>query len=342
MRSAAPIPQSTQLLLMGASGLLSAVLFLSAGSAVFGISMNPGENLQILGLIVFMPLLMLGLTFNVMAVLIACAIATACISFFADNALPAIKFAVMVAVPALFFCQRALLNRSVTAEDPKTGKAHLEWYPFDRLTQQLTLLGAGLYAVIATMLTEIESLTAQVQALVQFVVDTLIIPSLAETDLSLAEQAELTNVDQLTEFFLPYYAGLVVLNILLILCANGLLAQSALKLSGRLKRSEMKIADLQPDRALTLIFTGLFVVSLLIGGITAAYLQGLALIGIFFFTFAGLGIIHRWFRAKDETLIWLIVFYSIFILLMPLSLIAVCLVGFAHPLFQRSTKRERR
>ena len=295
-------------------GFASALPLLIAFSA-------PGGVLFML--LVPLPLFLSGLSMGVTAVVVSTA--TACLTLslmvataaarvseslalgLADGAGMFIGTAITLGLPVVVLVRQALLNR--TAED-----GSLEWYPAGLLVMWLT--GAGLvllaFSLVSLLLfgggPSVEAIfTAQLADALR-----LVLPDLEEAQL---QEAAATTAQ------IGLGAGLD--SWLMVIVANGILAQGVLGRFGRTLRPAPDIAQLELPNWLGLALAATALVALLAPGDVGFVARSLVMLLLLPYFFAGLAVVHAACRNRGARTFLLVLFYLILVLFAwPAALVA--------------------
>jgi len=287
-------------------GLASALPLLTALSV-------PGGVLFML--LVPLPLFLSGLSMGTGAVTLSAA--TACLALslmimvaavqvsgsllvaLVDGAGMFIGTAITLGLPVVVLVRQALLSR--TAQD-----GSVEWYPPGPLVVWLT--GAGLFLLAFSLLSlvlfgagpSLEAIfTAQLTDALRLVLPAAEEPQLQEAAAAAAQIGLGAGLDSW----------------LMVIAANGILAQGVLSRFGRNLRPAPDIAQIELPQWLGLAAAAMALVALLASGDVAFVARSLLVVLLLPYFFAGLAVIHAACRNRASRAILLIVFYLILTLL---------------------------
>lgn len=295
-------------------GFASALPLLVAFSAAGGV---------LFMLLVPLPLFLSGLSMGATAVVVSTA--TACLTLslmvataasrvsdsltvgLADGAGMFIGTAITLGLPVVVLVRQALLSRS--AED-----GSMEWYPAGLLVMWLTGAGLVLLAFSLTSLLwfgggpSVEAIfTGQLADALR-----LVLPDVEEAQLQEAAAATAQ---------IGLGAGLD--SWLMVIAANGILAQGVLGRFGRTLRPAPDIAQLELPNWLGLALAATALVALLAPGDVGFIARSLVMLLLLPYFFAGLAVVHAACRNRGARTLMLILFYLILVLFAwPAALVA--------------------
>lgn len=226
----------------------------------------------------------------------------------ADGAGVLIGTAITLGLPVVVLVRQALLNRTA-------GDGSLEWYPSGLLVLWLTGLGVVMLAFSLLSLLWFgtgESLEAMFTGQLTEALR-LVVPDV--------EEAQLREAAAATVAF-GLAAGLD--SWLMVIAANGILAQGTLGRFGRNLRPAPDIAAIELPSWLSLVLAGSIVIAWLAPGDLGFLARSLAIVLALPYFFAGLALVHGASRNRSARVAMLIVFYAILILFVwPAALVAV-------------------
>ncbi len=266
-------------------------------------------------LLVSLPLFLSGLSMGLAAVTLSAA--TACLTLglmiavaatqisgslvvgLADGASMFIGTAITLGLPVIVLVRQALLNR--TADD-----GSLQWYPAGLLVMWLTGAGLVLLAFSLVSLLWFGTGSSLEAIFTGQLVDALrlVVPDLEETQLQEAAAATAQ---------IGLGAGLD--SWLMMIAANGILAQGVLGRFGRNLRPAPDIAQLDLPNWLGLAVAAAAFVALLAPGDIGFLARSLVVVLLLPYFFAGLAVVHAACRNRGRRVVMLIVFYLILVLL---------------------------
>lgn len=274
-------------------------------------------------LLVPLPLFLSGLSMGLAAVTLSTA--TACLALslmiaaaamrmsgslalaLADGAGMFIGTGITLGVPVIVLVRQALFNR--TAQD-----GSVEWYPAGLLVTWLT--GAGLFLLAFTLVSllwfasgpSLEAIFASqlTDAL------RLVLPTVEDAHLQEAAAAAAR-----------YGLGIGLDSWLMVIAANGILAQGVLGRFGRNLRPAPDITQLDLPTWLGLALAAAVLVAWLAPGDVGFLALSLAIVLLVPYFFAGLAVVHAACRHRGSRAIMLIIFYLILVLFFwPATLVA--------------------
>ncbi len=265
-------------------------------------------------LLVSLPLFLSGLSMGLTAVTLSAA--TACLTLslmiavaatqisgslavgLADGAGMFIGTAIILGLPVIVLVRQALLNR--TADD-----GSLEWYPTGLLVMWLT--GAGLLLLAFSLVSLLwfgtgpsleDIFTGQLVDALR-----LVLPDVGETQL---QEAAATTAQ--------IGLGVGLDSWLMVIAANGILAQGVLGRFGRNLRPAPDITQLDLPTWLGLAVAATAFVALLAPGDIGFLARSLVVVLLLPYFFAGLAVVHAAFRSRGRRVVMLNIFYLILVL----------------------------
>lgn len=274
-------------------------------------------------LLVPLPLFLSGLSMGLAAVTLSTA--TACLALslmiaaaamrmsgslalaLADGAGMFIGTGITLGVPVIVLVRQALFNR--TAQD-----GAVEWYPAGLLVTWLT--GAGLFLLAFTLVSLLwfasgPSLEAIFASQLSDALR-LVLPTVEDAHLQEAAAAAAR-----------YGLGIGLDSWLMVIAANGILAQGVLGRFGRNLRPAPDITQLDLPTWLGLALAAAVLVAWLAPGDVGFLALSLAIVLLVPFFFAGLAVVHAACRHRGSRAIMLIIFYLILVLFFwPATLVA--------------------
>jgi len=274
-------------------------------------------------LLVPLPLFLSGLSMGLAAVTLSTA--TACLALslmiaaaamrmsgslalaLADGAGMFIGTGITLGVPIIVLVRQALFNR--TAQD-----GSVEWYPAGLLVTWLT--GAGLFLLAFTLVSLLwfasgPSLEAIFASQLSDALR-LVLPTVEDAHLQEAAAAAAR-----------YGLGIGLDSWLMVIAANGILAQGVLGRFGRNLRPAPDITQLDLPTWLGLALAAAVLVAWLAPGDVGFLALSLAIVLVVPFFFAGLAVVHAACRHRGSRAIMLIIFYLILVLFFwPATLVA--------------------
>ncbi|HEX9769456.1 MAG TPA: DUF2232 domain-containing protein [Kiloniellales bacterium] len=274
-------------------------------------------------LLVPLPLFLSGLSMGLAAVTLSTA--TACLALslmiaaaamrmsgslalaLADGAGMFIGTGITLGVPVIVLVRQALFNR--TAQD-----GSVEWYPAGLLVTWLT--GAGLFLLAFTLVSLLwfasgPSLEAIFASQLSDALR-LVLPTVEDAHLQEAAAAAAR-----------YGLGIGLDSWLMVIAANGILAQGVLGRFGRNLRPAPDITQLDLPTWLGLALAAAVLVAWLAPGDVGFLALSLAIVLVVPFFFAGLAVVHAACRHRGSRAIMLIIFYLILVLFFwPATLVA--------------------
>jgi len=325
-----PAPaQPTPWLIALVCGLLSTVLFMLGDLAVVGA--DPATTLYfILNTFSPLPLLIIGFLYGYRHAYAGSAAGLLAILAIAPEKWDAAKYILLLAAPISLTC--FLYYRKMV--DAK-GKVRL--YNGVGFMRSMTAFGLFLCPVLTILYQNIAPLREKLEAFILSFYEQM------EKAITLQDGASLESIITQQDFYslaLPYVAAATVLNMLMLLTLNALIAHTLVNKTGKAVRTAPKMANLYLNVRYSIAFALLFLGQLFLVDNGGNFLGGLWMILFFPLTLAGLGLIHRWMTPKkpaENSKIWL--FYILFFVLLPYSLFAVSMLGLAQPLAWRKTPR---
>ncbi len=274
-------------------------------------------------LLVPLPLFLSGLSMGLAAVTLSTA--TACLALslmiaaaamrmsgslalaLADGAGMFIGTGITLGVPVIVLVRQALFNR--TAQD-----GSVEWYPAGLLVTWLT--GAGLFLLAFTLVSLLwfasgPSLEAIFASQLSDALR-LVLPTVEDAHLQEAAAAAAR-----------YGLGIGLDSWLMVIAANGILAQGVLGRFGRNLRPAPDITQLDLPTWLGLALAAAVLVAWLAPGDVGFLALSLAIVLLVPYFFAGLAVVHAACRHRGSRAIMLIIFYLILVLFFwPATLVA--------------------
>ncbi len=268
--------KETAIAIMG--GALSALLMAGAGP-LFGGTLTPLAMMP--AYLAQFPLLLVGFGLGVPAVIKA-AVAAAVASAVAANVVYGLMFAALVAAPAVLLTGVVLTRRP--APDGR-----LAWTTVGHTTGVLCAFAAGAIVLAAVLAGGMEGgLFGQLEKLASAIAAEL---SAALADGTAVEGRELADA---FVALAPYAPGIIGVSWLLMLAANGALAQSALRRAGRNLRPSPAFAEFAVPAWLSIAWGAATLAWIAFDGTVGALAANLALVLMVPFFFAGLAVVHGW------------------------------------------------
>ncbi len=289
----------------GLAGLASALLVMTVVASPFG---------MLLGYLAPLPLFFAGLTKGVGAVTMAVAAGTLASAY--NGVMPAVTFALLFGLPALWLVRQALLARPA---EEAAGSADvvegLEWYPPAGLVLRLAAWAGLLFALalVATSGREGGLIGALQPVLQQFFV---------------AMQAATEGDDQaarLAETAARMMPAVVALSWLTMLTVNGTLAQGLAVLVKQNARPTPRYAAIRLPRYLTTALAAAVVVAFLLPAESAYIATTAAAILAFPYFLQGLAVVHVLAAKAPASGLVLAAFYAA--LVVASALVGILVVG---------------
>lgn len=223
-------------------------------------------------------------------------------------------FVLTIAVPAVLLTRKAMLSRSVAADEEVAGAGATEWYPPGLLAAWLAGLGvAGLSAIALYLLSEPDGMQGTVAALTA----------------ELATAMEMPEPAMFSQVATPLLPGLMVSAWMVMLTLNGALAQTILVRAGRNLRPSPDIAALYLPGWIAPAGALAAAIGLLAPGDLGYFGRNLVAVLAVPFFFQGLAVVHALTRRSASGRPLLAIFYVLLIVLGWLVLL-VAVLGLAE------------
>lgn len=278
------------LIALGAPGGVLFMLLVPLPLFLSGLSMGPSAAI----LSAAAACLALSLMITVSAAQISGSLAFA----LADGVGMFIGTAISLGVPVVVLVRQALLSRT-------TDDGSVEWYPPGPLVMWLT--GIGLLLLVSSLLSFL--LFAAGPSLEAIFTD-----QMSEVLRQLLPEVEEPQLQEAAAAAAQIGLGAALDSWLVVIAANGIMAQGVLRRFGRNLRPAPDITELELPQWLGLALAATAVVALLAPGDVGFVARSLLMVLLLPYFFAGLAVVHAACRNRGPRTIMLILFYLILVL----------------------------
>ncbi len=251
---------------------------------------------MVLVYLVPLPLFIVGLAFGLAATLAAAALGAMLMVLVTGSIAPPLAFLVTTALPVVPLIRQALLSR-------RHSDGTLEWYPPGYLLLVLAGLG-GTLIIIAGVLGSVIGTGDGLKALVHDLLAQVLAP-LLNSDIAPGIRPD----DALFETLTQVFPGVAVTSWLILVMANGLLAQTVLARLKGLRRPPLRMSDVDLPHWAPLVLALTMAGAATLNGEAGFLLVNLAIVLALPFLFSGLAVVHAFAATRSSKAAILLVFY---------------------------------